>query len=79
MRYQGNPEQECSAKGWLSRQMPVGRTYKETQDQEKMTALIDLTATTKASRSFRRLCHAVEQLLIAVDKDGKNVTPLPTP
>lgn len=77
VRYDGNPEQECSAKGWLNRNMPPGRAYKETIDQEKMTALIDLEVTLHASRSFRRLSHAVEQLLHAIDVGKTDVTPLP--
>lgn len=61
-------------KGWLSRQLPEGRIYKETLDQAPMTHLIDLQEA-RASRSFRRLFHAVEQLVEAVDNNKVIVTP----
>jgi hypothetical protein len=70
--FEGNPEEECSAKGWLTRQMPKGRKYKETIDQEKMSQLIDIDKTYQACRSFKRLVDAMEELLQAID-EGKNI------
>ena len=64
----GNP------KAWINRCFPAGRAYKETQDQEAMTHLIDI-ALARCSRSFRRLLNAMEQALEAIDTGGKVVTP----
>jgi hypothetical protein len=70
--YEGNPEEECSAKGWLKRHMPQDFPYQETTHQAKMSASIDITATFQRCRSFERLVHAIEELLHAVD-EGKNI------
>jgi hypothetical protein len=77
IKYEGNPEEECSAKGWLERQMPKGRIYKETIDQEKMSQLINIDKTDEACRSFKRLVAALGELLKAVDEGKTSVTPLP--
>ena len=55
-------EGQRSPKGWLSAQMPRGRSYKPTSHQLPLTELVDLDLAHQNSRSFRRLCHAVEQL-----------------
>ena len=73
--YAGDPEQECSARGWLTAHMTMGRVYKETRDQVKMTALIDVDRTAQFSRSFRCLVHAVEELLSAIEKNEVIVSP----
>lgn len=75
-RYEGNPEEECSAKGWLERQMPKGRKYKETIEQEKMSQLIDIDKTYESCRSFKRLVDALGELLKAIDEGKITVTPL---
>ncbi len=62
--YEGDPEMECGAKGWLARHMPPGRAYKEIIDQPAMTAHIDIP-------------HAVEELLDAIDSQSSIVSPLP--
>jgi hypothetical protein len=77
--FEGDPEQECNAKGWLSKQMLGQRVYKETLDQVRMTALLDLAHTIRHSRSFRRLVHAVEELIQAMDDQQSIVTPLSVP
>jgi Domain of unknown function (DUF4276) len=74
--YEDDPEQECDAKGWLSRHMREGRIYKGTQLAPGMTKLIDLPHTIQRSRSFRRLDHAVTQLLAAIDSSENSVTPI---
>jgi len=74
--YEGDPETECGAKGWLSRNMPSGHAYKETSDQLQMTFHIDILHTMEKSRSFRRMVHAVEELLAAIDSDVAIVTPM---
>ena len=71
-----NAEEITGAKGWLTRYMPYGRAYRETQDQEKLTYYIDLNLTHSTSRSFQRLCHAVEELVDAIDDCSTGVTPL---
>jgi hypothetical protein len=75
-QFSRDPEQECGAKGWLSENMPGEQRYNETIDQPRMTALIDIPHTIQHSRSFRRLNHAVEELLIAIDARKITVTPL---
>jgi hypothetical protein len=56
--------------------MPASRIYKETQDQVKMTFVIDIARTMQLSRSFRRMVHAIELLLLAIENDDNEVTPL---
>lgn len=64
----GNP------KAWINQQFPPGRAYKETQDQDAMTHLLDIDLA-RRSRSFRRFLHAVEEALDAIDTSGTMVTP----
>ena len=71
-----NVEDRGGAKDWLKRRMPKGRTYKPTQDQESLTHHIPLELVFQRSRSFRRLCHAVEELVVALDQGESLVTPL---
>ena len=65
------------AKGWLTRKMPPGLAYKETKNQAAFSKCIDIEATVQASRSFRRLCSAVEELVDCIDADRTSVTPAP--
>ena len=55
-------------KKWLSDHMPHGMVYKETTHQASFTASIDLELAFQNSRSFQRLCHALEQLVDAMDQ-----------
>ena len=71
----GNVEDIRDAKGWLNRNMPSHVTYKGTIDQVNLTHHIDLDLTHRRSRSFRRLCHAVEELVHAIDNRESIVTP----
>jgi hypothetical protein len=73
--FTGEVESLRGAKEWLSDQMPPDRNYKETVDQPSLTPFIDLGLAHENSRSFRRLCHAVEQLLAAMDSAKPIVTP----
>lgn len=57
-----DPEQVSNPKQWLSDQMPSGKAYKETIHQVSLSRIIDLDLAYQNSRSFRRLCHALEQL-----------------
>jgi len=63
-------------KEWLTDQMPAGRAYKATTDQSSLSQYIDLDRAHANSRSFKRLCHALEQLLDAMDSGLRIVTPL---
>ena len=64
------------AKEWLEGRMPQSQRYRETRDQEHLTHHIDLDLTYRKSRSFRRLCHAVEELVGAIDGSEAVVTPV---
>ena len=70
-----NPDDVGGAKGWITRQMPSGRAYKETSDQASLTSMIDLSLAHANSRSFRRLCHAIEELKTAMDAGTSPITP----
>lgn len=74
--FRGEVESLRGVKEWLNDQMPADRTYKETVDQPSLTPFIDLSLAHANSRSFRRLCHGVEQLLAAMDSGLPVVTPL---
>lgn len=56
-------EEIARPKQWLTDQVPSGQAYKETTHQASFSRSIDLKVAYRNSRSFRRLCHAVEQLL----------------
>lgn len=69
-------EQVRGAKEWLTRQMPKNTVYKETVHQAKLTTRLDLALASHHSRSFRRLVHAIEQLVTAADGGERGyVTP----
>jgi uncharacterized protein DUF4276 len=70
-----NVEDIGSPKAVLNRYMPMGRAYKETEDQEPMTQLMDMGLVRERSRSFRRMYHAVQQAMAAIDNGAKTVTP----
>ena len=57
------PEEIADAKGWLSRHMAPGRSYRETVDQPALTAIFDIDTTRARSRSFDKLCRDIEDLL----------------
>ena len=59
----GDPEGVRHPKQWLTDQMPSGQAYKETTHQASLSEVIDLDLARQKSRSFRRLCHALEQLV----------------
>ena len=73
--FEGDVEEFRGAKDWLTRKKPPGLIYKETQDQAAFSNAIDIEPTFQASRSFRRLCTALEGLVACVDKDRVSVTP----
>lgn len=59
-RYPDDPEGVRDAKGWLTREFG----YREVRDQAAYTRRLD-TGIALRSRSFRRLTHAVEELVAA--------------
>lgn len=60
----GDPESH--GKGWLEKHCPG---YRETRDQRALTELLSLQAVrSKNLRSYKRLEHAVEQLLMSVQQ-----------
>ncbi|MFD4905988.1 DUF4276 family protein [Kitasatospora purpeofusca] len=56
-----DPEARRGAKSQLEDMMH--ESYKETLHQAKFSAVMDLRAAARNSRSFRRMVHAVEQLI----------------
>lgn len=70
-RYPGNPESHRDAKGWLRQRFG----YREVRDQASYTQSLDIVATGQGSRSFRRLCHAFEELIEARKIGQPLVTP----
>ena len=75
IRFDGNPEALGGVKEWFTQQMPPGRAYKETIDQASFTSMIDVSLARDNSRSFRRLCHAVEELQSAMEAGSSSITP----
>lgn len=73
--FDGDAEEYNGAKQWLNRRFPTGLIYKETQYQVRFSATMDIEAAFDASRSFRRLCNAVDQLVRSVDAGETTTTP----
>jgi len=69
--YPGNAELHRDAKGWLRKRFG----YREVRDQALYTRSLDIEATRARSRSFRRLCHAFEELIAAQATGQPIVTP----
>ena len=64
----GEFEVVANPKKWLSDRMPTGQAYKETTHQASFSSAIDLDLARQNSRSFRRLCHALEQLVEGISQ-----------
>jgi len=73
--YPTDVEALVGVKGWLSSKFPGSRTYKETTDQALMTRLLRPDLVAPRSRSFRRLQHALEEAVAAMDAGQVVVTP----
>jgi len=71
--YLDDPEALRDAKGWLSREFG----YREVRDQATYTRRLGIEAAMR-SRSFRRLIHAVEELVAAGDDGATPVSPADT-
>ena len=67
LTFEGNIEDKRGAKEWLTAHMPAGQAYKPHVDQASFTHLIDLDLARQRSRSFRRLCHAIKELVQIAD------------
>lgn len=75
IQFNGSVEDLSDVKGWLTAHMPAGRAYKETSDQAPLTVCLDMGLAYKRSRSFQRLCHAVEELILAMEQGSLIITP----
>lgn len=73
--FEGNLEEIRGVKEWITHQLPPGRAYKETTDQASMSARTDIPVALSNSRSFRRLCHAIEELQSAMNSGSVIITP----
>lgn len=74
--YPGEPESRRDAKGWISQQMGAGRAYKERINQAQFTRKMSVRRAYARSRSFRRLCAAVRELIELADRGERGlVTP----
>jgi hypothetical protein len=69
------PERIPDAKRWITNHKSQGRTYKETLDQAPLSQLIDIKLVSQRSRSFRRLVHAVDELLDSISTGTPLITP----
>ena len=66
--YEGDIESKRDVKGWFAQRMGPSKRYNPTTHQKLFTSLIDIELAYENSRSFRRLYHAIEQLLEAAEK-----------
>ena len=68
--YEDDPEARRGCKERLTALMPPGRTYKETLDQPAFTSVLDFDQAAERSRSFRRLCRALDELVARAGQPG---------
>ena len=73
--FEGDPDDFGGAADWLTSKKPTGLVYKKRRDQPGLSREIDIGVAIKRSRSFRRLCHAVEELVRFIDEGKVGVTP----
>ena len=73
--FAGDIEAKRSPKDWLKAHLPAGRGWNEKEDQPAITQMMDIELAKQNSRSFRRLCHAVEEIIAAIDGGEIVVTP----
>ncbi|CAN5752099.1 hypothetical protein BH10CHL1_BH10CHL1_34720 [soil metagenome] len=69
--YRDDPEARRDAKRWLKKQFG----YRQIRDQSSYTGKIDIDLACLRSRSFRRLCHAMEEIVTSVGDGQCIVTP----
>lgn len=70
--YSGDPEAIRDAKGYLRKRYG----YKPTIHQAQYTEVMDISITGERSRSFRRMQHAIAEILEAWNNGINTVTPL---
>ena len=75
LKFTGDIEAKRSPGDWLKGHLPAGYTYNKGEDQSAFTQMIDIELAKANSRSFRRLCHAVEEIIAAIDSGTSAVTP----
>ncbi len=77
--YEGDPEEKRDAKGEIVKWFDLN--YRPTTHQPSLSQRMDLQEAWDRSRSFRRLIHALEELLALVEApaDRIKVTPEPRP
>ncbi len=73
--YAGDPEGLRAAKGWLEREFG----YREVRDQARYTEALNTPLAEPRSRSFRRLRHAIDEIIASADAGVLSVTPQPQP
>jgi hypothetical protein len=71
-KFDGDPEEGRDAKGYLKRNYG----YKPTRHQSFFTQKINFQKAEQRSRSFRRLIHAIEELIEAKERDKTIITPI---
>ena len=69
--YPGDPESLRDAKGWLRKRY----RYRPTSQQSEYTRRIDIKLAASRSRSFRRMLHAVDEIVTAYREGIQVVTP----
>lgn len=74
-RYSGAVEECRSPKDWLNQRLPHQHRYLETRDQARLANLLDPELAQQRSRSFRRLGHALEEILVSPRQPLVLVTP----
>ena len=67
--------ESCNGKAAIKEWFPESRSYSEPEDQVAFTRWIDLELVRDRSRSFRRLWHAVEEVIDAIRTNVVIVTP----
>jgi hypothetical protein len=70
--------ESCNGKYVLKSWLPPGKSYNEPIDQLMFTRLIEIEHVIPRSRSFRRLCHALEEAVAAIRTNTRVVTPAVT-
>jgi len=70
------PEAVPDPKNWITKNKVQGRIYKETLDQAPMSQLIDINLVQSRSRSFRRLLHAIDELIDCISSGIPRITPI---
>jgi len=69
--YGDDPEHRRDVKGWLKKQYG----YRPTRHQAEYTQLVDIDLARARSRSFRRLCHAFEEVKCAQQDSHVIISP----